>query len=165
MALDVFHQVLVKVFEAAGGNPRQMVNLADVVRREKLTAHLESISSRLQNDGFIADAPKHDFVFITTWGVEEVKRVTQPAAPPAPVPATPAPAPAPPKPEPPPAPPEPPKAEAKNAPELRQAAERSRELAAVLDELVTSGGTAAQRRAKAKKAVAAATAAVEKAFA
>ncbi len=143
-----------------------MVSLADVVKREKLTAHLDSISGRLQNDGFIADAAKHDFVYITTWGIEEVKRVTQKAAPPEAAKPAPVAAP-PPPPEPPKAvpPPEPPKAEAKNAAELRQAAERARELAQVLEEVVTAGGTPAQRRAKAKKALAAATAAVEKAFA
>ena len=48
---------------------------------------------------------------------------------------------------------------------LRDAAERARDLATVLDELATgAGGTGAQRKAKARKALAAATAAVEEAF-
>ena len=36
MALDVFHQVLPRLDELAGGNPRQMVSIVDVLKQEKL---------------------------------------------------------------------------------------------------------------------------------
>lgn len=156
MALDVFHQVLKRLNDAAGGNPRQMVPILDVLKQEKLFGSHEMILDKLQSEGWVADASKKDHVFVTTWGIEEVRR-TAPAASPAP-PA--APAPAPPAPEPPKA------AEPKNAAALREAAAKARELATLLDELATGGGgTGAQRKAKAKKALAAATEAFEEAFA
>ena len=56
-------------------------------------------------------------------------------------------------------------AEPKNAGALREAAAKARELATTLEELATgAGGTGAQRKAKAKKALAAVSAAVEEAF-
>ncbi len=132
MALDVFHQVLAKLHEAAGGDPRQMVPFVEVLKQEKLFGSVDMITTRLQSEGWIADAPKKDHVFVTTWGVEELRRTS---------------------------------AEPKNAAALRAAAERARELAATLEELASgTAGTAAQRKAKAKKALAAATEAVDEAL-
>ena len=148
MALDVFHQVLVRLNELAGGNPRQMVSVFDVLKQEKLFGSAEMILGKLQAEGWVADASKKDHVYVTTWGIEEVRRVTAPAPAPA------AGAPAAPKP-----------AEPMNAGALREAAARARELATALEELAAgAGGTGAQRKAKAKKAVAAVSAAVEEAF-
>ena len=154
MALDVFHQVLKRLYELAGGNPRQMVSTFDVLKQEKLFGSAEMILDKLQAEGWITDASKKDHVYVTVWGIEEVHRVSAPSpAPAAAVRA--ATAPAAPKP-----------AEPKNAGALREAATKARELAMTFDELATgAGGTAAQRKAKAKKALAAVAAAVEAAFA
>ena len=151
MALDVFHQVLVRLHELAGGNPRQMVSIVDILKQEKLFGSAEMILSKLQAEGWVADASKRDHVYVTTWGIDEVRRVSAPA--PAPFPAPPPPVAAKP-------------AEAKNAAALREAASKARELATTLEELATgAGGTGAQRKAKAKKALAAVAASVEEAFA
>jgi hypothetical protein len=148
MALDVFHQVLAKLHEVAGGSPRQMVSIVDVLKQEKLFGSVDTILNKLQAEGWIADAPKKDHVFVTTWGIEEVRRAAAPAA------GSKAPEAAAPK-----------AAEPKNAAALREAAEKARELAASLEELATgAGGTGAQRKAKAKKALAAVASAVEEAF-
>lgn len=153
MALDVFHQVLVRLHELAGGNPRQMVSFVDVLKQEKLFGSAEMILSKLQAEGWVADASKRDHVYVTTWGIDEVRRVSAPA--PAAVAAAPAVAP--------PVAAKP--AEAKNAGALREAASKARELATTLEELATgAGGTGAQRKAKAKKALAAVAASVEEAF-
>jgi hypothetical protein len=147
MALDVFHQVLAKVHELAGGNPRQMVSIVDVLKQEKLFGSADMILNKLQSEGWIADAPKKDHVFVTTWGIEEVRRGITPA----------------PSAE---AAPAPKAAEPKNAAALREAASKARDLATALEELASGGGgTAAQRKAKAKKALAAVSASVEEAFA
>lgn len=146
MALDVFHQVLAKVHELAGGNPRQMVSIVDVLKQEKLFGSVDMILNKLQAEGWVADAPKKDHVFVTTWGIEEVRRSSAPAA--AAEPAAPS------KP-----------VEPKNAGALREAAGKARDLATTLEELASgAGGTGAQRKAKAKKALAAVSAAVEEAF-
>ena len=154
MALDVFHQVLARLLEVAGGNPRQMVSVIDVLRQERLFGNADMIVSKLQAEGWITDASKKDHVYVTTWGIDEVRRASGPppaaASSAARVPAAPA---------------APKSAEPKNAAALRDAAAKARDLAAVLDELATgAGGTGAQRKAKAKKALAAASAAVEEAF-
>lgn len=145
MALDVFHQVLARLYEVAGGNPKQMVSIVDVLKQEKLFGSVDMILDKLHAEGWIADASKKDHVFVTTWGVDEIRRTVTPAAAPAP-PATKAPAP-------------------KNAAALREAAGKARELAAALDELATgAGGTGTQRKAKAKKALAAVASAVDEAL-
>lgn len=153
MALDVFHQVLTRLHEVAGGNPRQMVSIVDVLRQLKLFGSADMILGRLQAEGWVADASKEGHVYVTTWGIEEVRRVTAPPPAAAAPPAVAAPAAAP-KP-----------AEPKNADALRAAAAKARDLATALEELASGGGgTGAQRKAKAKKALAAVTAAVEEAF-
>jgi hypothetical protein len=160
MALDVFHQVLTRLYELAGGNPRQAVSIVDVLKQEKLFGSAEMILSKLQAEGWVADASKRDHVYVTTWGIDEVRRVSVSVSAPAPVPAAVVPAPAAVAP---PAAAKP--AEPKNALPLREAATKARELATTLEELATgAGGTGAQRKAKAKKALAAASAAVEEAF-
>ncbi len=145
MALDVFHQVLSRLCDLAGGNPRNMVSVVDVLKQEKLFGSSEMILNKLHTEGWIADAPTKGHVFVTTWGVEEVARASVPAA---------AAAPSAPK-----------GAEPKNAAALREAAAKARALAEALEEIASGGGgSATQRRAKAKKALATAVSAVEEAF-
>lgn len=74
MALDVYHQVLEKLIEACGGNLRQMVYMVDILKREKLIGSQEMILSFLHEEGWIADAPKKDHVFLTSWGMEEIQK-------------------------------------------------------------------------------------------
>ena len=128
-----------------------MVSIVDVLRQQKLFGSAEMILGKLQAEGWVADASKKDHVYVTTWGIEEVRRVSAPA-PAAAVHAAAAPVGAKP-------------AEPKNAVALRGSAAKARELATVLEELATgAGGTGAQRKAKAKKALAVVSAAVEEAF-
>jgi hypothetical protein len=154
MALDVFHQVLARLHEVAGGSPRQMVSIVDVLKQEKLFGSADMILNKLHSEGWIADASKKDHVYVTTWGIEEVRRTAGNApAPAAPAVAVPAPVSA------------PRAAEPKNAGALRAAAGKARDLADALEELATgAGGTAAQRKARAKKALATVSAAVEEAL-
>lgn len=74
MALDVYHQVLEKLIEACGGNLRQMVYIVDVLKKERLIGSQETILSFLHQEGWIADAPKKDHVFLTSWGLEEIQK-------------------------------------------------------------------------------------------
>lgn len=153
MALDVFHQVLKRLHDLAGGNPRQMVSVVDVLKQEKLFGSAEMILNKFHTEGWITDAPTRDHVYVTTWGIEEVRRLGAPVPAPAAA-ASGATTPAAAKP---PAP--------KNAAALRGAAAKARELAETLEELATgAGGTAAQRKAKVKKALAATSSAVDEAF-
>lgn len=152
MALDVFQQVLKRLYDLAGGNPRQMVSVTDVLKQEKLFGSAEMILNKFHTEGWVTDAPTRDHVYVTTWGIEEVRRLIAPAAAPAAVSAATAPAAA-------------RAAGPKNAAALRGAAAKARELAETLEELAASAtGTAAQRKAKAKKALVATSSAVDEAF-
>ncbi len=143
MALDVFHQVLMRLNEAAGGNPRQMVPILDVLRREKLFGSADVILNKFHSEGWIADAAKQDHVTITTWGIEELRRVEGAGS--AARGST--------------------AAEPKNAAALREAAAKATGLATLLAGFARGeGGTGAQRKAKAKKALAALSEAVEEAL-
>jgi hypothetical protein len=122
-----------------------MVSIVDVLKQERLFGSADTILKKLHAEGWIADAPKTDYVFVTPWGIEELRRANAPIAQ-AGGPASKG-------------------AEPKNAQALRVAAGKATELAALLEELATgAGGPPAQRKAKAKKALAAVSGAVEEAF-
>lgn len=143
MALDVFHQVLKRLNEVAGGNPRQMVPILDVLRQEKLFGSVDMILNKFHTEGWIADAARQDHVYITTWGIEELRRVEAAGR----------------------AAPGSKAAEPKNATALRDAAARATGLATLLAGFADGeGGTPAQRKAKAKRALAALSEAVDEAF-
>jgi hypothetical protein len=146
MALDVFHQVLKRLSDTAGGNPRQMVSIVDVLKQEKLFGSIDMILNKFHTEGWIAEAPTKDHVYVTTWGIDEVRRAEAPGSTSGTGRG--------------------PKAEEpKNAAALREAAGKARELAELLMGFAAGeSGTAAQRKAKAKKALAAAAAAVEEAL-
>lgn len=74
MALDVYHQVLEGIHEACGGRTGQLVHVVDVLRKLKLIGNREMILSHLLHEGWIADAPKTDHVFLTPWGAEELEK-------------------------------------------------------------------------------------------
>ena len=77
MALDVFHQVLKRLNDLAGGSPRQMVPILDVLRQEKLFGSVDVILNKFHSEGWIADAAKQDHVFITTWGIDELCKASR----------------------------------------------------------------------------------------
>jgi hypothetical protein len=146
MALDVFHQVLKRLSDTAGGNPRQMVSIVDVLKQEKLFGSIDMILNKFHTEGWIAEAPTKDHVYVTTWGIDEVRRADAPGSSSGTARG--------------------PKAdEPKNAAALREAAGKARELAELLTDLAAGeGGTAAQRKAKAKKALASVSTSVDEAF-
>ena len=130
MALDVFHQVLSKLHELAGGSPRQMVSVVDVLKQEKLFGSVDMILDKLQSAGWIADAPKavprlRDDVGdrgASAGGRARSAPGAVAAAPRARAAKTP---------------------EPKNAAALRDAASKARELATLLEELATGAGAPA----------------------
>lgn len=80
MALDVYHQVLQAIHEACGGRTGQLVHVVEVLRKLKLVGNREMILSHLLHEGWIADAPKTDHVFLTPWGVEELEKTLRKAS-------------------------------------------------------------------------------------
>jgi hypothetical protein len=76
MALDVYHQVLHKLFEVTEGKGSKAVDFKNLVKQLGFTGHYSDILGRLSGEGWIVETPKVDFVCISHWGVAEVKKAS-----------------------------------------------------------------------------------------
>jgi hypothetical protein len=72
--MDVYHRVLVKLFEETGGSDSKAVDFADLVKRMKFHANYVSIFKELSVQGWIVETGKVDWVRLTHWGIEEAKK-------------------------------------------------------------------------------------------
>lgn len=72
--MDVYHQVLIKLFEETGGSDSKAVDFADLVKRLKFHANYVSIFKELSVQGWIVETGKADWVRLTHWGIEEAKK-------------------------------------------------------------------------------------------
>lgn len=72
--MDVYHQVLVKLFEETGGSDSKAVDFVDLVKRLKFHANYVSIFKELSVQGWIVETGKADWVRLTHWGIEEAKK-------------------------------------------------------------------------------------------
>ena len=72
--MDVYHRVLVKLFEEAGGSDSKAIDFADLVKRMKFHANYVSIFKELSVQGWIVETGKVDWVRLTHWGIEEAKK-------------------------------------------------------------------------------------------
>ena len=72
--MDVYHRVLVKLFEETGGSDSKAVDFADLVKRMKFHANYVNIFKELSVQGWIVETGKVDWVRLTHWGIEEAKK-------------------------------------------------------------------------------------------
>lgn len=72
--MDVYHRVLVKLFEETGGSDSKAVDFADLVKRMKFHANYINIFKELSVQGWIVETGKVDWVRLTHWGIEEAKK-------------------------------------------------------------------------------------------
>ncbi len=75
--MNVFHKILVKVFENTAGKDSVEVDFADLLKKEGYFPSIDSIYSQLQDEGWITEAGRKHVIRITHWGVSEAKRVLQ----------------------------------------------------------------------------------------
>lgn len=73
--MNVFHKVLVKIFELTGGKDNVEVDLADLLKKEGFFPSIDSISAQLLGESWITDGSRKYACKITHWGVAEAKRV------------------------------------------------------------------------------------------
>ncbi len=73
--MNVFHKVLVKIFDLTGGKDNVEVDLADLLKKEGFFPSIDSISSQLLDESWITDGSRKHTCKITHWGVAEAKRV------------------------------------------------------------------------------------------
>lgn len=72
--MDVYHRVLVKLFEETGGSDSKAVDFGDLVKRMKFHANYTNIFKELSVQGWIVETGKVDWVRLTHWGIEEAKK-------------------------------------------------------------------------------------------
>ncbi len=72
--MDIYHRVLLKLFEETGGSDSKAVDFADLVKRLKFHANYMNIFKELSVQGWIVETGKADWVKLTHWGIEEAKK-------------------------------------------------------------------------------------------
>lgn len=73
--MNVFHKVLVKIYEISGGRDTVDVDLVDLLKKEGFFPSIDSISAQLLDEGWIIEGGRKHVVKITHWGSTEAKRV------------------------------------------------------------------------------------------
>ncbi len=71
--MDVYHKVLLKLYQVTGGKDSQLVDLKDLVKNLGFLGNYNDISQMLSSQGWIAETSKVNFVRMTHWGVNEVR--------------------------------------------------------------------------------------------
>ena len=74
--MDVYHKVLLKLYEATGGRDSVDVDFVALLKREGFFPSLDSIKEQLKGESWMTDAPKPNHVRITHWGVMEAKKAS-----------------------------------------------------------------------------------------
>lgn len=72
--MDAYHEVLVKLLEVTEGKVTRSVDFKDLVKKIGFFGNYASIFERLNQEGWIAEDMKADFVRITPWGISEAKK-------------------------------------------------------------------------------------------
>lgn len=73
--MDVYHKVLVKIYEMTGGKETENVDLKDLLKAEGFLSNLDSIFKHLSTESWVTETAKQHVVRVTHWGVAEAKRV------------------------------------------------------------------------------------------
>jgi hypothetical protein len=69
--MDVYQKVLLKIYQVTGGKDSQLVDLKDLVKSLGFLGNYNDIFQKLNEEGWIAETPKLNYVKITHWGVKE----------------------------------------------------------------------------------------------
>ena len=72
--MDVYHKVLLKLYQVTGGKDSMTVDLKDLVKNQGFLGNYNDIFQILSGQGWVSETPKLHFVRITHWGVKEVKK-------------------------------------------------------------------------------------------
>lgn len=73
--MDVYHKILVRIYEATSGKDTVEVDLNDLLKQEGFYSNVENISQHLLTESWVAETPRPRVVKITHWGTAEAKRV------------------------------------------------------------------------------------------
>ncbi len=73
--MDVYHKMLLKLFEVTKGRDTNKVDFADLVKKEGFHPSYSDIFKQMSQSGWINEAGRADVVVITHWGVMEAKKL------------------------------------------------------------------------------------------
>ena len=73
--MNVFHKVLVKIFELTSGKDNVEVDLVELLKKEGFFPSIDSISRQLLDESWITEGSRKNTCKITHWGVAEARRV------------------------------------------------------------------------------------------
>lgn len=71
--MDVYHKVLVELYNVTGGDTNETVNLLDLIKKAGFLPSYKEIAKELSYRSWIYE-DKHDKVKLTHWGVDEAKK-------------------------------------------------------------------------------------------
>lgn len=74
--MDVYHKVLLKLYQVTDGKDSLTVDLKDLVKNQGFLGNYNDIFQILSGQGWISETPKLHFVRITHWGVKEIKKTS-----------------------------------------------------------------------------------------
>ena len=72
--MDVYHKVLIKLYEATGGKESESIDLKDLVKKAGFLGAYTDIFQHMSRQSWISETPRPDTVRITHWGVKEAKK-------------------------------------------------------------------------------------------
>lgn len=72
--MDVYHQVLIKLYEESEGKTGKTVNLMTLAKSIGLHGNYGDIFEHLNREGWIAESVKADFVVITPDGARQARK-------------------------------------------------------------------------------------------
>jgi hypothetical protein len=72
--MDVYHRVLVKLYETTGGKDTETVDLKELVKKEGFLGAYPDIFQHMNRQSWISETARRDAVKITHWGVKEAKK-------------------------------------------------------------------------------------------
>lgn len=72
--MDVYHNVLRKLYEVTGGRDTEAVDFKELVKAQGFLGNFEEIFQMLSDQSWIVETSKANYVKITHWGVKEAKK-------------------------------------------------------------------------------------------
>jgi len=72
--MDVYHKILTRIFELAGGKETGEVDMKELLKREGFFPSIDSISSHLLAESWITETPRKHVVKLTHWGIAEARK-------------------------------------------------------------------------------------------
>ena len=72
--MDVYHKVLVKIYEMTGGRDKVDVDLTELTKREGFFPSIDDITANLSGESWVTETSRRYVVRITHWGIAEAKK-------------------------------------------------------------------------------------------